>query len=241
MRIFGEVIRWLTAADHWSGPDGIPVRVIQHVVLSFASVAVASAIALPVGMYVGHKRRGELLAVSVANIGRAVPSFAVLVLVFVVMLRFTPSIAFGEGPGLVALALLAIPPILTNTYVGVQSVDSDTVEAARGMGLTERQVLLKLEVPLAGPVILAGIRTSAVQVVATATLAALIGGGGLGRFIVDGFARGDTVMTIAGAVLVALLAIVTEIVLSIVERMLKPEHSSPPGSRLAAVTATAPP
>ncbi|MGZ4119302.1 MAG: ABC transporter permease [Actinomycetota bacterium] len=226
MNTFTQVFHWLTTAAHWHGPDGIPIRMMQHVGISFAAVAGAIAIAVPVGMLVGHKRRGEFLAVSIANIGRAVPSFAVLVLVFVVMLRFTPGIAFGNGPGFVALALLAIPPIITNTYVGIQAVDADTVEAARGMGMRERQVLLRIELPLATPLILAGVRTAAVTVVATAALIALIGGGTLGRYIIDGFARGDTVMTVAGAVLVAIVAILTEVIMAVLQRAMSPKQAS---------------
>jgi osmoprotectant transport system permease protein len=226
MHIFGEVLRWLTTGAHWHGPDGIPIRVAEHVEVSFASVAAAVACAVPIGLFVGHRRKGEFLAISIANVGRAVPSFAVLVLVYTIMLRFIPSIAFGFGPGFVALTLLAIPPILTNAYVGVENVDPDIVEAARGMGMRERDVLLRLEVPLAAPLILGGIRTAAVQVVATATLVALIGGGGLGRFIVDGFAQGDTVMTVAGAVLIALLAILVEVVMAVVQRTLSPKQAS---------------
>jgi osmoprotectant transport system permease protein len=241
MHVFSEVLHWLTSSAHWSGPDGIPARVGEHVGISLASVAVAVLLAVPVGLLVGHKRRGEFLAVSIANVGRAVPSFAVLVLVFVIMLRIVPSVAFGNGPGLAALALLAIPPILTNTYVGVQAVDRDTVEAARGMGMREREVLTRLEVPLAMPVILGGIRTAAVQVVATATLIALIGGGGLGRYIIDGFARGDTVMAVAGAVLVAVLAILTEVALAVLQRSLNPRLASRgTGRRHASPTLPAP-
>src|SRR5262249_48408116 len=136
-------------------------------------------------------RRLEFLAVSIANLGRAVPSFAILVLAYLVFLELAPSQAFGFGPTVVALFLLAIPPIVTNSYVGVQDVDADTVEAARGVGMSERDVLLRLELPLAAPLIMAGVRTAAVTVVATATLAALIGGGGLGRFIIDGFHTND--------------------------------------------------
>lgn len=226
MHIFGEVIRWLTTAAHWHGPDGIPIRVAEHVEVSLASVGAAIACAVPIGLFVGHRRKGEFLALSIANIGRAVPSFAILVLVFTVMLRFIPSIAFGFGPGFVALALLAIPPILTNAYVGVENVDTDVVEAARGMGMRERDVLLRIELPLAAPLILGGIRTATVQVIATGTLVALIGGGGLGRFIVDGFARGDTTMTVAGAVLIAILAIVTEVVMAVAQRVLSPRQAS---------------
>ena len=163
---------------------------------------------------------------SVANLGRAVPSFAILSIVFQIMLDYWPTIAFGLGPTVLAMILLAIPPILTNTYVGVQQVDRDTVEAARGMGMTGGQVLRRLEMPLAAPLIVTGIRTAAVQVIATATLAALIGGGGLGRFIVDGFAQGDDVMVVAGAILVALLAIVAEVVFGGFARLARPRLAS---------------
>jgi osmoprotectant transport system permease protein len=146
------------------------------------------------------------------------------VLVFALMTRFAPSIAFGYGPAFVALVLLGIPPILTNAIVGVQGVDPDTVESARGMGMRERDVLLQLEVPLASPLIMGGIRTAALQVVATATLMAVVGGGGLGTYILNGIAREDTVMMVAGAALVALLALITELGLGYLERALAPKH-----------------
>jgi len=143
-----------------------------------------------------------------------------------VVLKVASGLAFGFTPTVVALVLLAIPPILTNAYVGIQSVDPDMVEAARGMGMTEREVLTKLELPLAAPLIMAGVRTAAVTVVATATLAALIGGGGLGRFIIDGFSQGDTPMLVAGAILVAILAIITEVGFGFVERGVTPKTRS---------------
>jgi osmoprotectant transport system permease protein len=222
----GNLIHWLTNSQHWSGPDGIPIRIGQHLFISAVAVAASIAVALPIGLAVGHRRRGEFLAVSVANVGRAVPSFAVLVLVFVFMTRLAPSIAYGFGPGVITLLLLGIPPILTNTIVGVQNVDADTVEAARGMGMRERDILLRLELPLASGLILGGVRTAALQVVATATLVALIGGGGLGRYIIDGNAQGDTTMTVAGAVLVALLAILTELAMGYAQRKLTPRTTS---------------
>jgi osmoprotectant transport system permease protein len=225
MHSFSQVPGWITS--HWSGPDGVSARLVQHIELSFVSLAIALLIAVPVGLWVGHRRRFEFLAVSTANIGRAIPSFAVLVLVFVFMVNVLPAwIAFGPGPTVVALTLLAIPPILTNTYVGVQSVDRETVEAARGMGLREREVLAQLEVPLAAPLMMAGIRTAALQVIATATLAALVAGGGLGRFIVDGNAQQDYPQAISGALLVAALALVVEGLLALVERAVTPRTSS---------------
>lgn len=226
MDAFVELWHWLTDPAHWRGVNGIPIRILQHVELSALSVAIASAVAIPVGLLVGHKRRFEFLAVSFANVGRAVPSFAILILAYLLFLQLIPSRAFGFGPTLVALFLLAVPPILTNTYVGVQAVDADTVEAARGMGMSERDVLLRLELPMAAPLIMAGLRTAAVTVVATATLAALIGGGGFGRYIIDGFAQGDQPQILAGAVLVSILAIVTELGFGRLERLVSPRTSS---------------
>jgi osmoprotectant transport system permease protein len=224
--IAADVVQWFTDPANWSGPTGIPMRVVQHLRMSLLAMVIAAALAIPVGLWVGHRRRFESLAVSVAYVGRALPSFAVLVVVFIVMVNVAPSIAFGTGPTVVALVLLAIPSMLVNTYVGIQGVDPDMVEAGRGMGMREREVLFGLEMPLAAPLIMAGVRVAALQVVATATLAALIGGGGLGRFIVDGFAQQDTPMLIGGALLVATLALLTEGALYLVERAVRPRTAS---------------
>jgi osmoprotectant transport system permease protein len=223
---FGEVVDWFTDPLHWEGSFGIPARLVEHLILSAVSVAIAAAIALPAGLYIGHRRRFEFLVVSVLNFGRAIPSFGLL---FLFVLAFGIGLAYPASlrpPIVFALVLLAIPPILTNTYVGVQGVDADTVEAARGMGMTEWGVLRRLEIPLAVPLILAGIRTAAVQVVATATLGAVVAGGGLGRFIVDGFATGDDPQIFAGALLVALLAVLTELGFGLVERWAAPRTAS---------------
>ncbi|HYP24665.1 MAG TPA: ABC transporter permease [Actinomycetota bacterium] len=218
-----QLVAWITDPVNWSGESGVPVRVLEHLRISAISVLAATAVALPLGLYIGHSRRGETLAVSVANLGRAIPSFAILALAFPLSLRL--GLGLSDWPAIAALFLLGIPPILTNSYVGVKGVDADTLEAARGMGMSEREVLRSIEVPLAAPLIVAGLRISAVQVVATATLAALVAGGGLGRFIVDGFKQGDDGMTLAGAILVALLAILTEVALGLVERATAPRHS----------------
>jgi osmoprotectant transport system permease protein len=223
---FSEAFAWLSDPANWSGSAGIPTRLIQHVTYSGTAVVLACLVAVPVGLAIGHTRRAEFIAASVANMGRAIPSFAILSIVFQLMLTAVPKIAFGPGPTVVAMFLLALPPILTNTYVGVQQVDPDSVEAARGMGLTGGQILRRLEMPLAGPLMVTGIRTAAVQVIATATLAALIGGGGLGRFIVDGFATQDDGMLVGGAILVAALAIVSEIVFGGVGRLAAPRMTS---------------
>ncbi|MFI5255442.1 MAG: ABC transporter permease, partial [Candidatus Limnocylindrales bacterium] len=195
MTTVSAVVAWFGNAASWLGPAGIPVRILEHLVLTAAAMAIACLVALPAGLYFGHTGRGGVVAIGVANIGRAIPSYALLLLLF-------PIFGLDFALALPALVLLAIPPILTNAYVAVRGVDADLVEAARGMGYAERQLLLRVELPVALPVILAGVRTAAVQVVATATLAALVAGGGLGRFIVDGFALRDDGMLIGGAILV---------------------------------------
>ncbi len=222
----GQVLDWFTDPAHWEGSFGIPTRLREHIITSGISVLVAAAIALPLGMYIGHRRRFEFLVVSIANVGRAIPSFGLVflaVLVFGISLDTPPEL---RPAILVALVLLAIPPILTNTYVGLQTVDADTLEAARGMGMTEWQVLWRLEVPLAAPLIVGGLRTAAVQVVATATLAAVVGGGGLGRFILDGFASGKDPQIFAGALLVAVLAVLTEAFMGLLQRAVTPRTIS---------------
>jgi osmoprotectant transport system permease protein len=221
-----EAIEWFTDASNWSGTFGIPNRTVEHLVMSAVSVGIGAAIALPAGMYIGHTRRFEFLVVSIANIGRAIPSFGLLFL-FVLWLGLgldsPPSL---RPPVILALVLLAIPPILTNTYIGIQSVDADTLEAARGMGMSDGHVLSRIEIPLGVPLILAGLRTAAVQVVATATLGAVVAGGGLGRFIVDGFATGNDPQIFGGALLVAALAVLTELTFGLLERIATPRTSS---------------
>jgi len=215
MTFLESVIQWLTDPAHWQGPDGIPIRLAQHVQLSAESVAIGALIALPIGIGFGHFGRFGNLAINLSNIGRAVPSFAILVIAFQVF-------GLGDTPIVLALTALAIPPMVTNSYVALREVDPDIKEAARGMGYRELAQLLRVELPLAVPLIMAGIRTSAVQVVATATLAALIAGGGLGRFLVDGLAQQIYEKEFAGAVLVGALALVTEVSLLGVERLLVP-------------------
>jgi osmoprotectant transport system permease protein len=206
--------------DNLWGDFGILNLLREHVQMSALSVAVAGAIAFPVGLYIGHRRRLEFLAVSLANVGRALPSLAILA--FLVPFSLKLGLGIGFWPTVVALVALAIPPILTNTYVGVQEVDADTVEAARGSGMSEVQVLGRVEVPLGAPLITTGFRVATLQVIATATLAALVGWGGLGRIIVDGFAVRDLPKIFAGAVLVAVLAVVVDLLLGTLARATAP-------------------
>lgn len=208
-------LQWLADPAHWQGTDGIPIRLAQHVQLSAESVAIGALIALPIGIGLGHFGRFGNLAINISNVGRAVPSFAILVIAFQLF-------GLGDTPIILALTALAIPPMVTNSYVALREVDADIKEAARGMGYRELAQLLRVELPLAVPLIMAGIRTSAVQVVATATLAAIVAGGGLGRYIIDGFATQIYTKVFAGAILVALLALTTELFLSALERVLVP-------------------
>ncbi|MFJ4768153.1 ABC transporter permease [Streptomyces uncialis] len=206
--------QWLADPAHWSGDDGVWHRLLQHFLLTAVCLVISCLIALPVALVLGHLGKGGALAVNISNVGRAVPTFAVLVL-----LLLTPVGAYGEGPTVVALVLFAVPPLLTNAYVGMRGVDQDVVRAARGMGMTGRQILLRVELPLASPMVLSGVRIAAVQLVATATIAALAGGGGLGRIITAGFNLASTPQVVAGAVLVAVFALLVEGVFEAVERL----------------------
>lgn len=220
MDLVGVGIAWLTDASNWSGGGGIPTRLWQHVVLCGIPLLAALLVAVPVGLYIGHTGRGALFAVSLGNIGRALPSLGILGIILPLTLPLTArtDVPLGLPPTLIALFALAIPPIITNAYVALREIDRDLVEAGRGMGMHESQLLAQVELPLAMPVILAGIRTSAVQVVATATLGAVLGIGGLGRYILDGISQHDDGQLIGGAVLVALLAILTELVFAGLQR-----------------------
>jgi osmoprotectant transport system permease protein len=215
MNLLQATWAWLTDPTHWNGIDGIPTRLGEHLHLSFESVAIGALIALPVGVVLGHYGRFGNLAINISNVGRAVPSFGIVVIAFQVF-------GLGDTPIIIALTALAIPPMVTNSYVAMTEVDADIKEAARGMGYRELAQVLRVELPLAVPLIMAGVRTSAVQVVATATLAALVAGGGFGRYIVDGLARSDNARLLAGALLVALLALGTEGSLAVVQRLLVP-------------------
>lgn len=211
------VVAWLTDPTHWNGSDGIPNRLAEHLLISGVTTIAAVLIALPVGLLFGHTGRGGFIAINLANLGRATPSLALLVLALPVALSL--KLGLGFWPTFIALVPLGIPPVLTNSYVALREVDRDIVEAARGMGLREQQVLRQVELPIAAPLIIAGVRNSAVAIVATATLGALVAGGGLGRYIVDGFALQEYPRMFVGAVLVALLSILVELGFGVFERI----------------------
>jgi osmoprotectant transport system permease protein len=212
------VFEWFTDPANWTGPNGIPTRTWEQIEISLWAMVIALAIALPVALTLGHLRKGVFLATNIGNVGRAVPTLGVLTI-----LASIPEIGIGNLAAVLALALFAIPPVLTNTFTGIASVDDQVRDAARGMGMGGFTVLSKVEVPLAVPLIAAGIRTATVQVVATASLAALVGSGGLGRYVVDGFALQDNTLILAGAILTAGLAVVAELGLSALQRWVTPK------------------
>ena len=220
MGVLGEFFDFITTAENWWGKRGIFNRTIDHIRLSSFLFPVAPVPPMPLALVLGHFRRGGVVAVWVVNIGRAIPSFAILALA----LPLSISWGFGLGfwPTAVALVLLAVPPIFTNSYTGIRDVDDGTVIAAEGMGLTPRQVITQVEVPNALPLIITGLRVSSVQVVATATLGALVGFGGLGAFIIEGFAQQDDGKLLTGAVLVGVLSILTDAGFSLLQRVLTP-------------------
>ncbi len=207
------IIDWLADPAHWSGSDGIVHRLLQHLEYSALSLVLAALIALPLGMFIGHTGKGTFLIAGVANSFRALPSLGLLVLIVLVM---SGSLPFGIAyllPTVIVLVLLAIPPILSNTYAGIQNIDADARDAAYGMGMTGRQVLVQVETPCALPLIISGIRSAALQIIATATVAAYVSLGGLGRYVIDGQQQQDYPQMAAGAVLVAVLALLVDVVL----------------------------
>jgi osmoprotectant transport system permease protein len=211
METLTDTIAWLTTADNWWGPTGILQRIWEHLQYSLLAVGLAALIALPAGLVIGHTGRAEPGAFALSGAARAVPTLGLLVLLG----RWYPVQAW---PVVVVLAVLAIPPILANTTAGIGGVDPAARDAAQGMGMTPLQVLTRVEVPLAAPLILAGVRSALLQVMATATIAAFAGLGGLGRFIIDGFAVRDDARVYGGSIVVAVLALVGEGLFAVAQR-----------------------
>jgi osmoprotectant transport system permease protein len=219
MELVGETVGWLTDAANWVGPASIPVRLLEHIALSGASLLIAIAIALPIGLWTGHTHRGVAFAANLANLGRALPSLAVIALVLPITAAIDPQLGFKIYPAVFAMVVLAIPPILVNAQAGIAGVDPDLVEAGRAMGMRGDQLVRRLEIPVGLPVIVGGFRSAAFQVVATLTLAAIFGGPGLGRYLVEGIAQSDYGMLFGGVVLVAGLSLVTEGTFALLQRV----------------------
>lgn len=223
MEILSDTLAWFSDSANWTGDDGIPARVLEHIWLTIVPMVIAVVVAVPPALYLAHKRKGAFFANALVNIGRAIPSFGVIIIAGLFFVRQGVSLRFW--PVVVALVALAIPPIFTNAYTAIAGVDPAMTEAARGMGLSEREVLVDVEMPIGANVLLAGIRIALVQVVATVTIGAIISsGGGLGRYIVDGFARGPAghAEVFAGAILLGILTLAAEGAFTLLERLVLP-------------------
>ncbi|MGL5857014.1 MAG: ABC transporter permease [Angustibacter sp.] len=218
MSWLGDALAWLGEGANWRGADGVGALLWQHVWLSAAALLVAVALVVPLGLWLGHIGRGGVVALNVGNIGRAIPTFALLVLLIIA----PPPFGQNALSVVVALVFFAVPPILTNAYVGVREVDPAAVDAARGMGMSAWQVLRRVELPLAAPLLVQGVRMAGVQVIATATVAGIAGGGGLGQLITTGFSLQDQPQLISGALLVAVLALTAEGVFGLAQRAVRP-------------------
>jgi osmoprotectant transport system permease protein len=225
MSAIGDFWTYVTTGSNWTGSNGLLALIWAQIWLSALATLGAAAIAVPLGVVIGHGRRGGAFAASVVNIGRALPSFAVLVLAFGVFSTWGKGLTVW--PTFIALVLLGIPPMFTNTYTGVRGVDPAIREAATGMGLPRRDVVLRVEAPIALPLIITGVRVSAVQIVATATLGAWVGFQCLGTLIFEGFAQQDNGKILTGAIFVGILTIVTELVFALLLRTLTPWQPRP--------------
>ena len=225
MNAFGDAFVYLNDPLNWTRTGGILDLLVQHLRISALAVLLAAVLALPVGVLLGRSGRGAGAVVVLSNVSRAVPTLALLT-----VLAVTP-LGFSETGTVLALAAFAVPPMVTNTYVGFREVDRDVVEAARAMGMSGRQVVWRAELPLALPLVMTGVRTAAVQVVATATLASLLGNPTLGTVIRSGFGRQDYGIVVAGALLVAGLALLTDVVLALVSWAVAPGERRVPFAR----------
>lgn len=226
MSVIDQAVDWFGQPNRWSwtNPDGIPFRTVQHLEFSLLSLAVAALLTVPLALWLAHYRKAAFLASSAVNIGRAIPSFGLIILFWFLASRWGANTDFW--PLLLALVALGMPPLFTNTYAGVVSLDQDIVDAARGTGYTEWQLMARIELPLALPVILAGARVAFLQLVATVAIGAIVNdGGGLGRYIVDGFALGASGNgeIIGGAVTVIVLALLCEGAFSLITRLATPK------------------
>lgn len=236
MKLLADTWRYLTDPTNWSGPRGLATLLYGHIRLSVISTLIAMVIAIPLGVFFAHRRRGGAMASAVVNIGRALPTFAILVLAFSVFSSHGRGLTIW--PTLVALVMLAIPPIFTNTYTGVRNVDPEIIESALGMGMTRAETVRRVEFPIALPLVVTGVRVSAVQVVATATLGAWVGFGCLGTPIFEGFAQQNNVKVLTGAILVAALTIMTEVGFTILARRLTPWSRAERSDRMVSTRAS---
>lgn len=206
-----DIINWLIAPDNWTGAGSIPYQIGMHLLYTFIALFVALLIAIPSGIYIGHTGKGERLAMGIANSLRALPTLGLLILIVLLISPLIPNQLAFVIPALVVLVLLAVPPILAGVVTGIQLVDPDAIDAARGLGFTNQQIIWRVEVPCALPLSLSGVRGATLQVVSTATVAAYVSLEGLGRYIIDGQAGNDFPEMLGGAALIAILALLLEL------------------------------
>lgn len=214
-----EIWAWLADPAHWQGRDGVLARVAEHAWYSLLAIVPAVALAVPLGLIVGHTGRGRGVAVGVSGALRALPSLGLLTFLALVL---GLGLSWSIVPATLVLAVLAVPPLLAGAYAGVEAIDPDVVDGARSAGLTERQIVTRVEIPLAAPMIMGGVRSAVLQVIATATVSAYLGLGGLGRYILDGLAVRDYPKMAAGALLVTALALVADALLALAQRAVTP-------------------
>lgn len=234
MTVFGDMWAFLSDGANWSGSDGIAALLGQQLLLTVTALLMAMVVGLPVALWLGHLGRGGFLAINISNVGRAIPTFALLALLVVAPWPGTGELGpYGRAglATLIALTLFALPPIITNAFVAMREVPGEVKEAARGMGMTGLQQFWRVELPLGLPLVVSGLRLALVQVWATATIAALVAGPGLGQVITDGFFRSNYGKGIAGALVVAAVALVLELVAALVQRAVDPTRRGTPGGR----------
>jgi osmoprotectant transport system permease protein len=217
MNLFAETWAWLMDPDRWSGPLGIPVAIAQHLGYTFVSVLIAAVIAIPAGWAIGHTGKGREIAVAISGAARAIPSFGLLVLLVLLM-----GVLQTQAAAVITFVLLGIPSILAGAYAGFEAIDRRVIDAGRAMGMTEWQILWRIEVPLGLPLLVSGLRAATLQIVATVTIAAYVGLGGLGLFIIQGINLNRFDQVLAGAMLVAALALVLDALFAITERLVVP-------------------
>ncbi len=235
MNYFLDAFAFLVDAANWAGERGIGARLLQHLSLTGLSIVITAVIAVPLGLLIGHTGRGRGAVIGLTGAARALPTFGVMILFVLVGISFGQGLS--AGPVLAVLVILAIPPLLAGAYAGVEAVDRLTVDAARAQGMTEWQILTRVELPLALPLLVGGLRSATLQVVATATIAAYVAQGGLGRYLIEGIQNRDFLRALVGAILVAALALLLDALLAVVQRLVSPRGVSRGASRNTGSTA----
>jgi len=238
MTFFLEALAFIADPANWAGPVGIGARLGQHLGITGLSVLLAAVVALPLGLLIGHTGRGRALVIGVTGAARALPTFGMLILFVLLGIQF--GFGLSLGPVIAVLVILAIPPLLAGAYAGVEAVDRVTVDAARAQGMTEWQILTRVELPLALPLVVGGFRSATLQVVATATVAAYVAQGGLGRYLIEGLRNQDYVRAVIGALLVAALALILDGLFALVQRLVSPRGVSRGAMRTTGSTAPRP-